>query len=103
MPEQLRRLAARLRAVWCRLMHDAAMWPIHGIYRCRTCGQSYPIPWAGEYLLQSARLVIPQAERALETAPEQTKDRGEYSTPVRKFPAAVFLIRPERPGARGSL
>ena len=70
MPEQLKSrivITEGLRVLWCRLMHDAAMWPIRGTYRCRTCGQSYTIPWAGEHLLQPARLVIPQAERAVES------------------------------------
>jgi hypothetical protein len=39
--------AAKLRAWWCVLMHESAMWPIHGDYRCRTCGLRHPIPWAG--------------------------------------------------------
>jgi hypothetical protein len=54
MPEQSKCrlvITERLRVLWCRLMHDAPMWPIHGIYRCRTCGQSYPVPWAGEHLV----------------------------------------------------
>jgi hypothetical protein len=31
-----------LGAVWCGLMHESVMWPIHGEYRCRTCGRRYP-------------------------------------------------------------
>jgi len=27
----------RLGTLWCALMHDSTMWPIHGEYRCRTC------------------------------------------------------------------
>lgn len=38
----------RLGAAWCLAMHDAAMWPIHGEYACRTCGRHFPVPWAGE-------------------------------------------------------
>ena len=38
--------AMRLRALWCAATHDAPMWPIHGQHRCRTCGQSYLVPWA---------------------------------------------------------
>jgi hypothetical protein len=70
MPEQSKCrlvIVERLRVQWCRLMHDAPMWPIHGVYRCRTCGQSYPVPWAGEHLLLPSRLVIQQAERAVES------------------------------------
>jgi hypothetical protein len=38
--------AAKLGTLWCDMMHDSAMWPIHGQYLCRTCGRSYPVPWA---------------------------------------------------------
>jgi hypothetical protein len=31
---------------WCHLMHPDVTWPIHGQYRCRTCGRTYPVPWA---------------------------------------------------------
>ncbi len=34
--------------LWCRMMHNAAMWPIHGFYECRSCGRRHPITWAGE-------------------------------------------------------
>jgi hypothetical protein len=30
---------------WCRLMHDALMWPFRGHYRCRICNRSYTVPW----------------------------------------------------------
>jgi hypothetical protein len=36
----------KLGEAWCGLMHDAAMWPIHGEYECRTCGRHYPVPWS---------------------------------------------------------
>jgi hypothetical protein len=32
--------------LWCRLIHDAPMWPIHGHYQCRTCNRQYSVPWA---------------------------------------------------------
>lgn len=38
-------IAGRLAAAWCSLMHDSAMWPAHGQYRCRSCGRLYPVPW----------------------------------------------------------
>ena len=37
--------AGRLGTLWCDLMHDSPMWPIHGEYLCRTCGRRYPVPW----------------------------------------------------------
>jgi hypothetical protein len=60
-------MAERLSGLWCRLMHDAPMWPMRGSYRCRTCGWSYPVPWAGDGLVQPARFVIQHGERAIES------------------------------------
>jgi len=40
----------RLGALWCDLMHDSPMWPIHGGYQCRTCGRHYAVPWAEQRL-----------------------------------------------------
>jgi hypothetical protein len=42
-------------SLWCRLMHDAATWPVHGHYQCRTCRRLYPVPWA-ETLISHAGL-----------------------------------------------
>jgi len=30
---------------WCKMMHPATTWPIHGRYRCRKCWREYPVPW----------------------------------------------------------
>ena len=30
---------------WCRLMHPAPMWPVHGRYRCPGCWREYAVPW----------------------------------------------------------
>ena len=35
----------RLAVTWCRVMHDSAMWPVHGQYECRSCGRHYLVPW----------------------------------------------------------
>ena len=35
----------RLETLWCRYMHNATMWPIHGRYRCGTCLRDYPVPF----------------------------------------------------------
>ena len=45
-------LSGRLGMLWCHAMHDASMWPIHGTYRCRSCGRSYLVPWAARELPQ---------------------------------------------------
>jgi hypothetical protein len=41
-----RTATSKLAAIWCGFMHDSPMWPIHGEYRCRTCGRSSPVGWA---------------------------------------------------------
>ena len=38
-------LAKRISELWCEIMHDSPMWPIHGRYECRTCGHVYRVPW----------------------------------------------------------
>jgi len=35
-------LQSRIDTVWCSLMHESIMWPVHGHYECRTCGRRYP-------------------------------------------------------------
>jgi hypothetical protein len=37
-----RKLQGRMGAAWCRMSHGSVMWPLHGEYRCRTCGRRYP-------------------------------------------------------------
>ncbi len=39
-------LRNKLNELWCDLMHDSPMWPIHGQYQCRGCGRRYIVPWA---------------------------------------------------------
>ena len=36
----------RLGDVWCSLMHEQPMWPIHGRYECRICGRQHQVAWA---------------------------------------------------------
>jgi hypothetical protein len=36
----------RLGAVWCSLMHEQPMWPIHGRYECGICGRQHEVAWA---------------------------------------------------------
>ena len=38
----LRNASWDLGAIWCGLMHESVMWPIHGQYQCRKCGRRYP-------------------------------------------------------------
>jgi len=48
----------RLRTRWCRMMHDAPMWPIRGHYRCRSCGRNFAVPWTTESAAEPVRLWI---------------------------------------------
>jgi hypothetical protein len=50
-------------ALWCAFAHDSATWPMHGQYRCRTCGRRYPVPW-----LEDGPRPMPPAPRAAETS-----------------------------------
>jgi len=45
--------AERLGTIWCAVMHDSPMWPIHGRYECRACGRHYPVPWAEDKIVGS--------------------------------------------------
>ena len=39
------RFRSSFAALWCRLIHPAPMWPVHGYYRCPACHRQYPVPW----------------------------------------------------------
>ncbi|HKA00629.1 MAG TPA: hypothetical protein VKE70_29155 [Candidatus Solibacter sp.] len=49
-------------AAWCRTMHDAAMWPMHGKYVCRQCLREHPVEWEG------AKSLAPRPPRAARAA-----------------------------------
>ena len=48
----------RLRTRWCRMVHNAPMWPIRGQYRCRACGRNFPVPWTGESVAEPVQIWI---------------------------------------------
>jgi hypothetical protein len=39
----------KLGSLWCRYLHAAVMWPIHGHYNCRVCYRQYPVLWESTY------------------------------------------------------
>jgi len=41
----MKSLWSRCGDLWCEFMHNGAMWPIHGAYRCRQCLRSRAVPW----------------------------------------------------------
>jgi hypothetical protein len=54
---------SRIDTVWCRLMHESILWPIHSHYECRTCGRRYPAlvaaPTAGSPEREAASRALP--------------------------------------------
>jgi hypothetical protein len=52
MPERTKHTTLeRIGALWCALLHNSPMWPIHGHYQCRTCRRRFPVPWIGVHRL----------------------------------------------------
>jgi len=45
--------------LWCRLMHPAPMWPVHGYYRCPTCWRQYAVPWEARALTVAVQATSP--------------------------------------------
>ena len=37
---------SRIEDVWCTMVHDQPMWPIHGYYECRVCLRKHPVLWS---------------------------------------------------------
>jgi hypothetical protein len=35
----------RISELWCRSMHNKAMWPMHGKYICPDCLREHPVVW----------------------------------------------------------
>ena len=70
----------RLGDVWCNLMHEQPMWPIHGRYECRICGRQHQVAWAepqsgqlGRFRQQAERVpAVAQAGHFLRTNGEQS-------------------------------
>lgn len=46
MPQGNGELLRRGAELWCYVFHSNTMWPHRDSYRCRTCGRTYPVPWA---------------------------------------------------------
>src|SRR5437588_11136417 len=64
MLEKTRQNIGKFGALWCGVMHDSPMWPIHGEYECRICGRRYQLQWAGDRPLPiSAKLTAAEPVR----------------------------------------
>jgi acetone carboxylase gamma subunit len=35
----------KISELWCKIMHDRTMWPIHGRYICPDCMREYAVEW----------------------------------------------------------
>jgi len=75
--------ARRLGTLWCDVMHDSPMWPIHGQYTCRSCGRSYPVPWASDG-------PAPAPARTLDARPIRIREAGVPSFRSAILPLAIF-------------
>ncbi len=63
-PAACQRAAWQFGTLWCELMHDSPMGPMHSEYEGRICGRRYAVPWAGDRLLSaSAKLVAAEPAR----------------------------------------
>ena len=38
-------MVEKILVAWCRRMHKAALWPMHGKYTCARCLRQHPVPW----------------------------------------------------------
>ena len=39
----MKRLLDKIGELWCRNVHQSAMWPVHGKYRCAVCLREYAV------------------------------------------------------------
>ena len=67
-PKSRPNLFQRLGTRWCRMMHDSAMWPTRGHYRCRACGRNFEVPWAGEPKAESGAIRMRPEQRVARRA-----------------------------------
>jgi hypothetical protein len=59
--QNMSQASAKVGVLWCGLMHDSPMWPIHGQYQCGACGRLYPVGWDADRLTESSARRIPAA------------------------------------------
>jgi hypothetical protein len=51
----MRERMQRLGEIWCGVMHDEPMWPVHNHYECRRCGRRYRVAWTPAVAMRPAR------------------------------------------------
>ena len=56
---------ARIANLWRRLMHTAPMWPSHGRYECRRCGQRHRVCWEQPQPADLREMAMPFEAHAL--------------------------------------
>ena len=78
----------RLGTRWCRMMHDAPMWPMGGHYRCRACGRNFAVPWNGEWAGRAGAALDP-AGTACRQARRLIQQRGASVGNKRDLPATA--------------
>jgi hypothetical protein len=91
--------------VWCGLIHESVLWPVHGHYECRTCGRRYPafsdapvasstkrsaLKMATSILLLG--LALAMFPRAAEAADELKGQAALEALAVRTYPGRSELV-----------
>jgi hypothetical protein len=97
----LRELQSNVGTLWCSLMHESVMWPVHGEYECRTCGRRYPAFAEAPARWRKANAFKPAASLMLALAAvtvAATARAGGVENPTVKAEAAL-----ERYAASGAL
>ena len=65
-------LGEKIGRLWCRLMHSSLMWPIHGVYQCRTCLRRFPLRWEDSLSTlvddRPLQILLPMDRRAVHCA-----------------------------------
>jgi hypothetical protein len=69
----------RIARLWCRLMHTEPMWPSHGQYECRRCGQRYRVSWEEPSTARPRVIVFPRGTPAQSALITATESKIRYS------------------------
>lgn len=54
----MRNMIEKLGDIWCEVVHDSPMWPIHGEYECRQCGRHHQVVWGNSRPANAAGLTL---------------------------------------------
>ena len=84
--------ARKLGSLWCVVMHDSPTWPIHGEYRCRTCGRQFPVPWAAEISMRAAGTAIVESNIPAASGLRLAEDTSIVGSPIHTVWGVVSIL-----------